>query len=57
MFGCENSTDEYMLENDFLHYLKAERNYSDLTVESYKESLSEFSKRREQSRLDGNSKR
>ncbi len=44
MFGCENSTDEYMLENDFLHYLKAERNYSDLTIESYKESLSEFSK-------------
>lgn len=32
-----------MLKEEFLHYLKAERNYSDLTINSYRESLDFFS--------------
>ena len=32
-----------MLKEEFLHYLKAERNYSDLTINSYRESLDCFS--------------
>ena len=32
-----------MLKEEFLHYLKAERNYSDLTIRGYRDSLDFFS--------------